>query len=375
MSISIQASAVKIAELVTKQVGGQSPLGQLGLDSVQKGLQQLKQLVEGLTKGLTGGAPQAPAQPPAFSTSKIDPQVMANPQQVIVSININISGARQSNAPLKSFPLAPEAGGVPGSFGAQANVVSSRITGSNKSQYTYGANGPWGDANKDEKVAIAHAMFKNPNVQFDSDTKKFFVTGTDGSRRDVATLDELVAAGRKAGGFAPSNAAAITQIAGLLEGRISAPGATSSQPATQSAPAQSAQQSDPLAQIMDLLKKLLEALTGKAQAGGAQSAAGSQAAAETGASQAASASGSGGSSSAAPATSAGGKSEILSSESQWGNIDSMMAEAEKLAMSKNPSDQLKAQKLMQQAQQMFQTISKLLSQLSEMFKTAMGNIR
>ncbi|MEZ5356681.1 MAG: hypothetical protein R2762_28930 [Bryobacteraceae bacterium] len=59
----------------------------------------------------------------------------------------------------------------------------------------------------------------------------------------------------------------------------------------------------------------------------------------------------------------------------WGAIDSMMAEAEKLAKSKNPSDQLRAQQLMQQAQQMFQTISKMLQQMSEMFKTAIGNIR
>jgi hypothetical protein len=61
--------------------------------------------------------------------------------------------------------------------------------------------------------------------------------------------------------------------------------------------------------------------------------------------------------------------------SQWGGIDTMMAAAEQLAVSDKPSDQLKAQKLMNQAKMMFETISKILQQISEMAKTAIGNIR
>jgi hypothetical protein len=65
----------------------------------------------------------------------------------------------------------------------------------------------------------------------------------------------------------------------------------------------------------------------------------------------------------------------MASSANWGSIDSMMAQAEQLAMSDKPSDQLKAQKLMMQAKQMFETVSKLMQQLAEMAKTAISNIR
>ncbi|MEZ5403561.1 MAG: hypothetical protein R2729_28030 [Bryobacteraceae bacterium] len=124
---------------------------------------------------------------------------------------------------------------------------------------------------------------------------------------------------------------------------------------------------DLLGPLMPALENALRQLSGGGTSGAASSAAPAP--------ESASSVGSGPSASAQASSSPASSSGILSSESQWGNIDSMMAEAEKLAMSKNPSDQLKAQKLMQQAQQMFQTISKLLSQLADMFKTAMGNVK
>jgi hypothetical protein len=116
-----------------------------------------------------------------------------------------------------------------------------------------------------------------------------------------------------------------------------------------------------LGSLMPALGKMLEALGG----GGSATAAGGSTAAPSSGGGVSGSQGSGGSS--APAI--GGDSQ------GWGAIDSMMAEAEKLAKSKNPSDQLRAQQLMNQAQQMFQTISKLLQQMSEMFKTAIGNIK
>jgi hypothetical protein len=118
---------------------------------------------------------------------------------------------------------------------------------------------------------------------------------------------------------------------------------------------------DLFSKLMPALEQAIGQLSGQSKGAASGGAASSGASAPSGASEGASAS--------------NGGSEILSSESKWGNIDSMMAEAEKLAMSKNPSDQLKAQKMMQQAQQMFQTISKMLQQLSEMFRTAIGNVK
>lgn len=78
---------------------------------------------------------------------------------------------------------------------------------------------------------------------------------------------------------------------------------------------------------------------------------------------------------ATAASSSSMQSVPMASSSNWSSIDSMMAQAEQLAMSDKPSDQLKAQKLMMQAKQMFETVSKLLQQLAEMAKTAISNIR
>ncbi|MEZ5403559.1 MAG: hypothetical protein R2729_28020 [Bryobacteraceae bacterium] len=83
----------------------------------------------------------------------------------------------------------------------------------------------------------------------------------------------------------------------------------------------------------------------------------------------------GGSAAAPPSASFSGTDSLPVSSGSWGSIDDMMAQAEKLAMSDKPSDQLKAQKLMMQARQMFETVSKLLQQLAEMAKTAISNIR
>ncbi|MEZ5356683.1 MAG: hypothetical protein R2762_28940 [Bryobacteraceae bacterium] len=125
--------------------------------------------------------------------------------------------------------------------------------------------------------------------------------------------------------------------------------------------------------LLPALNKMLQALSGGSGAAGTGEASGSapsaSPAASTTSAPAASASEAGSASGSGSSTPIGGDSK------GWGAIDSMMAEAEKLAKSKNPSDQLRAQQLMQQAQQMFQTISKLLQQLSEMFRTAIGNIK
>jgi hypothetical protein len=386
-----------VAESVMVHVTGRATDAQAAAGkALQQGRQQLQTMLADLQKAFGGAAQQVPAQPPAFSQGRIDPQVAANPQKTIINIHVNFNGGapqagQPSSAPLQNFPLMPESSGAAGSFAAAANVFASRLTGSNTSQYTFDANGPWNAANKDEKVAIAHAFHKNPNVKFDTDTKSFFVTGTDGSRRDVATLDEVVSAGRKAGGFTTGNAAAITQIAGLLDGRInSSPGTSGSAGSTGAAPAGSTQHTQPqnaLQEIMNLFQKLIEILTGHSV--------GAQAAAATGGTTGTggvlgtgSGQGMGGAQSSAPAASTsqpGGASasnqagaagtSAASGGEGWGAIDSMMAEAEKLAKSKNPSDQLRAQQMMNQAQQMFQTISKLLQQMAEMFKTAIGNIR
>lgn len=64
----------------------------------------------------------------------------------------------------------------------------------------------------------------------------------------------------------------------------------------------------------------------------------------------------------------------MSESSSWGKIDSMMAEAEKLMLSDKKEDQLKGQKMMNQATQMFQAISAMLKAAQDMAQTAIRNI-
>ncbi len=111
----------------------------------------------------------------------------------------------------------------------------------------------------------------------------------------------------------------------------------------------------------DLLSKL-QGLTGGGASGAAFAGAGASAGASLGASAGAAA---GGSSAPASTGNSGG----------WGNIDSMMSQAESLMNSDKPSDQLKAQQLMQKAQRMFEMISKMMEQRSQMMSKAIQAIK
>ncbi len=59
----------------------------------------------------------------------------------------------------------------------------------------------------------------------------------------------------------------------------------------------------------------------------------------------------------------------------WGNIDSMMQQAEQLMQSDNQSDQLKGQMLMQRAMRLFEMISKMMEQQSQLASKAIQAIR
>jgi hypothetical protein len=58
-----------------------------------------------------------------------------------------------------------------------------------------------------------------------------------------------------------------------------------------------------------------------------------------------------------------------------GDIDAMMADANKLLQSDNLHDQLMGQELMSKAMNMFEAISKLIQQQADMQKSAIQNIR
>jgi len=119
-------------------------------------------------------------------------------------------------------------------------------------------------------------------------------------------------------------------------------------------------------QISKLLGDLLSKLQGVA-GGGAASAAVGAAGLSAGSAVGSAASSASGGGSAAPAS--------TGNSGGWGNIDSMMSQAESLMNSDKPSDQLKAQQLMQKAQRMFEMISKMMEQRSQMMSKAIQAIK
>jgi len=144
----------------------------------------------------------------------------------------------------------------------------------------------------------------------------------------------------------------ITQnpMGALQQGRPGAQGANQAQGAS----------SNPMQQIVELLKKLLESLTGGAQ--GAQGS-GSTAPSSGGTSGTG---GTGGTPTQGKGIADASTSSMDSMVSKvGGKIDDMFAQAEKLMASDKPSDQLKAQRMMQQANRMFEMMSKMIEDIGK----------
>ncbi|MFN0171781.1 MAG: hypothetical protein ACKV22_35665 [Bryobacteraceae bacterium] len=114
-------------------------------------------------------------------------------------------------------------------------------------------------------------------------------------------------------------------------------------------------------QIVQMLQDMIGKLTGQGGAvGGAQG--GGSLAPSTGA---------GGGSSAGGVS--GGNADSIGAAGS--KIDGMMKSAEQLMLSENKADQLKGQKMMQDAQNMFQMMSNLIKTQGDMQKAAIQNMR
>lgn len=129
---------------------------------------------------------------------------------------------------------------------------------------------------------------------------------------------------------------------------------------------------------IEQLSKMMGDILGKLQGLTGNSAGiGSLAGATAGAGALSAFGGASGSGASSPASSGGSASAPASTGNSggWGNIDSMMSQAESLMNSDKPSDQLKAQQLMQKAQRMFEMISKMMEQRSQMMSKAIQAIK
>lgn len=368
--MGINLNPTKLLSAVASLTPGMGPMaGPLaalikGIAGSQKGINDMKGALSQLMQGpfaKAGGAGVAqPAQrPQPFSPTVINIQIVMNP----------VGAMRQGPSaagPLQSFAKAPEVGND-SQWGALANAVNSRITGNDKS-FNMNATNPWqGGGDKTDMAAVAWAMQKNDKVRFNSDTKQFYVTNADGSTKNVASLDEVKGQIAKAGGASPSNGAAYNAVGSFINSRVN-----NSQSAATS---QAATSGNPFEQLVNLLKKLLETLTGGAQgAQGSQSAAPASQISSGGSSAPAS---SGAASSSAPAQQGqgildGAKGGVDSMIDRVGSkLESMQSEAERLMASDKPADQLKAQRMMQQINRMFEMMSKMIEDIGKKATSAL----
>lgn len=155
------------------------------------------------------------------------------------------------------------------------------------------------------------------------------------------------------------NAVVVVNPLGALQGGQGTAGAARND-------AQAGSFRNPIQQLTEALQKLVAALTGgKAGAAGAASG---------GSPASSSVTPSGGSGGSGGVSSAGGAIDRMI-DSSGSKIDSLMGQAEKLMASDKMSDQLKGQRLMQQAMRLFEMISKMLEQRSQMQAKAIQAIK
>lgn len=334
--------------------------GAAGLQQLQQVFKQLQQALGDLQKLLGGQGGQAgqaaggfQAQPGAMSPGSINIDIRMNPTATLAQGDM-------------SFGKAPIVGND-SQWPAFSQAVNSRITGSDSAKAgLFDGGNPWSknDGKTAERAAIGWTMQQNDKLRYDADNKQFYTTGADGTRTNAVSLDQVMQTINGAGGAGPSNGAAFQAVGNLVNNLPKA------------------QQPPPdMTQILKMFQDLIQMLQGGGastqQANGGSGAGSASGAGWSSPATGASAAGASSSSSTGDSGSASGAGGGVSSGASggWGNIDSMMSQAESLMNSDKPSDQLKAQQLMQKAQRMFEMISKMMEQRSQMMSKAIQAIK
>jgi hypothetical protein len=122
----------------------------------------------------------------------------------------------------ETFQKAPHVN-TESDWAAFSNVIDSRITGSQTNREAIHCNGknPWsapGDV--EERAAVGWVMQQNENLKYDADSKQFYQTFPDGSRRDVASLDEIRNVIRGNGGANQNNGSAFNAVGSFINDRV-----------------------------------------------------------------------------------------------------------------------------------------------------------
>lgn len=69
-------------------------------------------------------------------------------------------------------------------------------------------------------TTVMWAMQKNPNISYDADSQRFFTKMSDGSKRDVCSLQDVQNVVQQNGGFNRSNPTAAGAVDGFLKDKV-----------------------------------------------------------------------------------------------------------------------------------------------------------
>lgn len=206
--------------------GGMNPLGAIAgpelLSVVSKGLDLLKGLldhndVQGADKILdlltkmmdnqAGAQPSGAAEPEPFSAPKggqggeggggmkIEIQMPQPAQMLSHSLLPEVDGSAQGDKNLSEAAR-------PNVEGSSASVNRALSPGSN------------------EWTTVMWAMQKNPNISYDADSQRFFTKMSDGSKRDVCSLQDAQNVVQQNGGFNRANPTAMGPLDQFLSGKV-----------------------------------------------------------------------------------------------------------------------------------------------------------
>jgi hypothetical protein len=198
------------------------PGGEL-LSVVSKGLDLIKSLMDGndmkgadkvldmLSKMIenTGGA-QGPAasEPEPFSTPQGQGAASADGQSLHIDIQM------PQPAQMVSHPVLPEVDGSAQGDQNLSHAARPFVEGSDAAKNR--ALNP----GSNEWTTVMWAMQKNPNISYDADSQRFFTKMSDGSKRDVCSLQDLQNVVQQNGGFNRANPTAAGAVDGFLKDKV-----------------------------------------------------------------------------------------------------------------------------------------------------------
>jgi hypothetical protein len=130
---------------------------------------------------------------------------------------------RTNPATLNSYPKVPGVN-TESDWAAYSQALDSRMVGSEANRKAIHLDGEniWTaqGGNLDERAAVGWALQQNENLKYDADKKSFFTTSSDGSRRDVASLEDVTKVIQQNGGANQNNTKAMQAVGSFLDSAV-----------------------------------------------------------------------------------------------------------------------------------------------------------